>query len=342
MPRSSPETWLPPLPFGDGVSRIRRDTAVCDRAMSVVLPSLRSCEALGDRRLLRQRVAAVELGGVSIVACASSPLVIRTGPHDRTLLLVPCHGGFTLRCGTASWDARAGVQAIVIRGRDRPLELVARSTWSALILGVDLPGLEDAARSIVPANARQRAVAALDRDQTLPLERGDVSFDAVFRRLAGVLDAGATCPGFLARCGVDGAILRTLAMAMLPSGMTGMAAGTARPDGDAARVGAVCEYIRSHLGEPLALGDLERVYGLGARSLQIAFRRETGLSPTRWICEERLTLARERLREAARTDGSSVADVAARCGFRRLASFSREYSRRFGELPSETIARRGR
>jgi transcriptional regulator GlxA family with amidase domain len=70
----------------------------------------------------------------------------------------------------------------------------------------------------------------------------------------------------------------------------------------------------------------------------MAFLKRIGVSPTRWIRDMRLDLARQRL-ESAEAD-ASVAAIATGCGFARLSTFSKEYAARFGESPSKALERR--
>jgi transcriptional regulator GlxA family with amidase domain len=50
-------------------------------------------------------------------------------------------------------------------------------------------------------------------------------------------------------------------------------------------------------------------------------------------------LAQARAELASPRPGASVTRVALDCGFTHLGRFSREYARRFGERPSETLQR---
>jgi transcriptional regulator GlxA family with amidase domain len=97
--------------------------------------------------------------------------------------------------------------------------------------------------------------------------------------------------------------------------------------------------IVAHLDEPISLGDLDRVGGIAARTLQASFKKSFNCSPREWIRQRRLLLARERLLSS--THLATVAAVAASCGFTRLGAFAAAYARRFGESPSETLQKRG-
>ena len=98
------------------------------------------------------------------------------------------------------------------------------------------------------------------------------------------------------------------------------------------------EYIREYRCAPLTLADIARAAGTRVRSLQCGFRRFRDTTPTAYLREQRLQLARELLRRAA-AEQSSVTEVALACGFRHLSKFAQHYRQRFGESPTQTRRR---
>jgi AraC-like DNA-binding protein len=98
----------------------------------------------------------------------------------------------------------------------------------------------------------------------------------------------------------------------------------------------VLDAVHAHPEHPFTTAELAAAAGVGARWLQVAFRRQLGLSPMAYVREVRLERARTELAQAdpART---TVADVAFRWGFGHLGRFAEKYRERYGELPSETL-----
>jgi AraC-like DNA-binding protein len=95
-------------------------------------------------------------------------------------------------------------------------------------------------------------------------------------------------------------------------------------------------WIEAHLGEPLTLGRLCQVAGVGARCLQKTFESRRGVSPMRFVTERRLTAAHRRLIHAA--PNTSVTRIALDLGFDHLGRFSQMYKQVIGESPSQTLA----
>jgi transcriptional regulator GlxA family with amidase domain len=71
------------------------------------------------------------------------------------------------------------------------------------------------------------------------------------------------------------------------------------------------------------------------RSLYAGFKRYKGVSPMLALKNRRLESARDDLLRADPAD--SVTSIALKWGFEHLGNFSRDYFRRFGEHPSETL-----
>lgn len=97
------------------------------------------------------------------------------------------------------------------------------------------------------------------------------------------------------------------------------------------------DYIETHLHRPVMLADLTATTGVPGRTLLKHFREHHGVSPMRYWRNRRFERVRDALLRAR--DGETVTDVATAWGFYHLGRFSHEYSRRFGESPSETTRR---
>jgi AraC-like DNA-binding protein len=99
----------------------------------------------------------------------------------------------------------------------------------------------------------------------------------------------------------------------------------------------VLDVIEARPHEPLSSAHLAAVAGVTERTLQIAFREEVGTSPAAYVRDVRLDRVHAELSNGG--GGVTVSEIAARWGFLHPSRFAQQYRRRFGVLPSETLAR---
>lgn len=97
-------------------------------------------------------------------------------------------------------------------------------------------------------------------------------------------------------------------------------------------------YIEEHAHEPISIVDMAEFAGVSSRSLFTGFRRYRNTSPMLYLKEVRLRRVHEELLGLS-TGRDTVTAVAFRWGFSHLGHFTTDYKRRFGESPSETLAR---
>lgn len=97
------------------------------------------------------------------------------------------------------------------------------------------------------------------------------------------------------------------------------------------------EWIEAHAGDTLSVADLAAHLDTTPRTLQAAFKRHRGCTPSQMM--ERHKLERVRLALLHAGPGSTVASVALENGVLHLGRFAASYRTRFGENPSDTLAR---
>jgi transcriptional regulator GlxA family with amidase domain len=98
-------------------------------------------------------------------------------------------------------------------------------------------------------------------------------------------------------------------------------------------------FIDAHAPEPITLVDIAEAARISPRHLQNEFRRHYGMTPTGYLRQARLTLAREALLRSAGGPGDSVASIARAAGFAHPSRFAAAYRIAFGEYPRDTLRR---
>lgn len=97
------------------------------------------------------------------------------------------------------------------------------------------------------------------------------------------------------------------------------------------------EFMRANAHLPISLGDVCKAAGVNARTLQHSFQKKRGCTPMEFLRNSRMEEVRSGLLQP--DENTSVTGEAARWSFLHFGRFSREYQKRFGELPSETLRR---
>jgi AraC-like DNA-binding protein len=93
------------------------------------------------------------------------------------------------------------------------------------------------------------------------------------------------------------------------------------------------DYMHANASEPLTLAAVARAAGVGSRSLQAAFRRDLGTTPTAYLRDLRLDRAHAEFADG----GVTVTEIALRCGFAHPGRFAAAYRSRFGVSPSADL-----
>ncbi len=99
---------------------------------------------------------------------------------------------------------------------------------------------------------------------------------------------------------------------------------------------AALEKIERFDPTSVSVADLCDRLGVSRRSLELSFANTLGVSPGQYLLAYRLNSARRNLVAT----GGPVSESASLAGFQDGSRFSYQYRRLFGELPSQTLARR--
>lgn len=330
---AAPHPSLPRLAFGNATAQASDDLAAFTAAQRVAMSGICRYEPLRSKHPFLHRSTTVRIRDVRLVASASTPLSVAADESGETTVLVPFHGW-----GTSTLDGRehrwqAGGTAMFLPGAARTGTSGVRSM---LAISLDPRRLEATARRMLGAGDGDRVDLGLDTPRLLGISAARSPVLGLLRHVLPLIDRAGCREDNLRMLGIDDLIHRIVALMLAPTTL----ARSFVQSGSAPSMTVLqraTDYIVAHLDKPITLGDLERVSGLSARALQIAFRKAHNCSPREWIQRRRLTMARDRLESAAADD--TVSGIALACGFTRLATFSTAYARRFGEAPSTALAR---
>lgn len=97
-------------------------------------------------------------------------------------------------------------------------------------------------------------------------------------------------------------------------------------------------FIEDNAHRAISLADVAHAVSVSAATLDAAFRRHLDCSPMQYLRQVRLTHVHDELAAADPTT-STVADIARKWGFWRLAPFCTHYRRVYGKTPDSTLNR---
>lgn len=93
------------------------------------------------------------------------------------------------------------------------------------------------------------------------------------------------------------------------------------------------DYIRDHHQKTIRLADMASMVSTSVRNLQMIFKQELGVSPSKYIQQFRLHRFRHHL-----PSSSSVTEAAYNSGFKHLGRLTEQYAKVFDNYPSEDLS----
>ncbi|MFG1403590.1 helix-turn-helix domain-containing protein [Xanthobacter sediminis] len=287
-------------------------------------------DALDDPSAFATQQSSVTVNGMRVTALAHTPIRTRVD-SDEFSFFMPVDGGAIesvvngerVRCDPMRTALLAPEGERIGTGRSR----------SIVVAVLEKPRLLSTARAMLRDD---EAGLDLQRPSILPLAAGPMNFDLLLRSACRAFDACSMNPVAAAALAVDDTLYRTICAMLLRERLFAEAMPSVTRSGIDAGLDLACEYILANLGGRISMTDLERISGLSTRTLQYAFQKRFGCTPVTWIRNERLTAARALL--LAADEKTTVTDAALAFGFSNLGNFSRYYSDKFGEYPSQTLA----
>lgn len=320
------------LPFGRRRALEFDAAAVISRQQSARATTridYRSSELDGDFRFA---FSAIETESLKIVANASTAMEFTCHEAPRGIVLVPFSGGSSATQHGRTVEWAHGRNAVYL-----PPGTTSGASSQRVAMGIDVDAarLNAIACAMLGKEITGEPVLDFNTFRALDLDFGALNLLDAFKQYAAMINAMNLDAMSVERSGIADSIARLLVLALAPHLFLEDKKITAASE--PSRIAWLCDYIEHNLTEKITLTDLERLTGLSARTVQYAFRKETGRSPMQWITDRRLDRVRRQL--LAAEPGTTLSSIAAHY-FTNLGDFARYYKTRFGERPSDTLGRR--
>lgn len=309
------------------------DTGDIDELNRALVENFHSAQAW-IRRRDRFRIVfnSLDLGGLSLSATGTTAgYAIHAEQTSGSLVLVCLsRGGMDIRLRHAALSCAAG-RAWAMLDFTTPCRLSAPDGHDNLCVRFVRSRIEDALARLCGREPRTPLVFS----PLVPCDRPETGrLWAVIGQIVTAFDQDAGLAGQPLLAAQYEQLLMTAALTCLSHNASDLLRRPV-PPAPPKVVRLVEEFIEANADRPLRLGDLADLTGLGVRSIQLAFQKHRGYSPSWFLRECRLSRARSLLRRAG--PGTTVTSVSLECGFASPSAFSRFYAARFGEKPLKTL-----
>ena len=301
-------------------------------------PGVNAYDPIGSVRNFSSKISTLQLPDLQVIAAAISPTHIDRSLTQDATLMVPIAGDFNNsldgrlhRCGVDLGSMFFPQGSGQFKGGGSHRNLVVLQFTPQL--------LETTARAMLGLPSHAAIDLKLQNPRVAPLTVAGQPFGTVLQHIGALVDLHQRNAKVLTQLGLQDMLYRHIALMLQPEVFL-VPTGHPRTTADsAALVAQLCDFMHAHLESGLTLTDLEAFSGLSARSLQLAFKKQLGCSPMQWLTVQKLHKIHKKLLNTHTTESVSALAVAY---FSNLGDFARYYRRQFGELPSQTRARRSR
>jgi AraC-like DNA-binding protein len=322
---------IPALPFNNQASAPTRDFKRVRDRLEALMPKPMNFCALGAQSEFASSKASLEMRRLTLVALAHTPYRLDRTGYLLPEIWIPFSGRLVASDGRSEFHY-GGSKAYFCNSEIRNIQT---TTISALGVRFDPQELKAVHSAMVGASGCQDVPL---HSRLVELDANGVDFLALLRNLLRQVDALQLNAALLERLGVDDSFHRLLVGMFMPDLLAPPEQRSPQATHAQQRISRLCDYLAGHLNQPIGLTDMERISGLSARVLQYNFQKTFGMRPKQWLRKQRIHAARAVL---LRSDGGvKLTALAYEYCFPSPSTFSRAYQMEFGELPSETLARK--
>ena len=301
--------------------------------------TVRTARLLDGESDLPFRHASLALGELGLHTLCLPACRLQLSGETGPCLALPLAGDITLRPerrGSRPLAADGGHSAVLLPSG--PFLLRCEGWIEVVLIALSRPALEAAVEqglaSPLPPPLQSRLDARLERGiQWQVTEPLGEPLLGLLHQTVRLLENGARASGpagQLPSAALRDCLLRPLALLLLQD-ISGSGHTTEQRNASHS-LDPLLAHIAANLERPLCLRELCELSGCSARTLQYAFERRFGCGPMQWVRLQRLEAAAQALRQ--RGGQEPIRQIARRCGYTNLSSFSRDIQRRFGRPPS--------
>jgi AraC-like DNA-binding protein/mannose-6-phosphate isomerase-like protein (cupin superfamily) len=280
------------------------------------------------------------LAGMSVNFIQYSPGATISADLSRRFFLVHYVLGGECRLGPETDSRVLTAGDIAVINPTEPFSLKTAANCGQIVIKLETAVLTDAAqrRFSIPSDAPIRFDAARHGEtwgETREKQGASVArvIDLICR------EADNTGPGGVGPR-TESMLAELLAVTLIESLPHNHSAALSRTDGATGiapwYVKRVEEFIDLHADKNIRIANMTAIAGVSERTLYNGFRIWRATSPKSYLKAVRLDRVRTELL-GLKAKSRSVSEIARETGFRHMGNFARDYGKRFGERPSDTL-----
>ena len=277
----------------------------------------------------------VSLGALKLGRVASSGHTVKLTESDHLTYLIPGKGSLDVSTRTDHYCAREGQTLLFgLNSRLTRANAEPNGKFSALALLIPMKqviGLIDApvrqalsgwAGMSIGHHNRPKSELGL-RNYLTFLERECERADSALRFARTRQSAAALLMDLFARF---------LSECAAPASCS-----TADEEASETRLGRAREIINTRFRDPLTIAEIACDVGLTIEKFERSFQSAFGETPREALNKMRMEAARDEL--ARGSEATTVAEIAANCGFAHISRFEAAYKAKYREMPLDTLKR---
>ena len=326
---------IPQLIFGEVSAEKFNNIADFGAAFDKHSPRLRLISSLDSHSEFRSKFTSTTINQTKIMAFSHSSFYFEMTEERDCEIWIPLNGENQHNNHHGAFRLAEGENILFDQSHEKS---VKSSKGSSVAIGIDLIRLNDIINAMNGSEPDTDHHLSKEGSVVLPLFMCGISFNQIFLNIFNQIDQLNGQPGALTISGIDEIIYRTLVLMMNKNLLEDHHANDRKDYGIRTEIRRLCEYLKTHLEDQINLTTMEKISGLSSRSLQYGFRKYFGCRPCEWLRNERLNLAKTKLTNS--NDNMNITTLVYDLGFPSASLFSKYYKEKFGEKPSETLARK--
>jgi len=328
---------LPRLVFGDGFEKsVRMSPRSCAEFSDSSLERFQISYTLTSKSYF-ERSNVCEFGGVKLATKSYSPIIVELPEANLFSMAISAYGSAT-DISPRSIGQWSSLKSIFFGAYERPITWKTDTQSFAMIIFEKEKIMEVSStmqNTIEPDNIHNY----IHQSRILPALCGKTNFYTIFYNLFNLIDALYPDTHHMENIGLGEIFYRTAIRFMMSELDQKIISKDDFSDTkSSAAIDVICSAIRANTSKPLNSTEMEKLAGLSARAIQLAFNNKFGCSPQEWQRNHRLDRARHIL--ASVDYHLSIKNLSYELGFFSPQSFSSYYKKRFGELPTETLKKK--